>query len=287
MAESCYLQSHKCGFSDNSQIALLKWIGLEVKRSREVKIGFDDNQKSFFIDGATRIARTGSRWGDIIIFNSLVLYKKTGNGYRPLDLFEIAAIYIHELGHHQKDLYLKTGLKEPEHDELDIIAGKTINYLMKRSRISNLSLSNEGLLEARVININFEMFNGIRNRWSRYYFDNGQSITELGSFWRNDFKCPVRYREGRVVFDGRPLSVSLRQLSAPKIEIREDGLSYTQKIGKATASCVDDYSNEYEFFDGYKNGILSLYFFLSQGVLEFDKEKSFFTATMPERYGRL
>lgn len=287
MADVCYLQSEKCGITDNAQIALLKWIAIEVRKVGTVNIDFDNNQQNFFIDGAIRMARTGSRRGDVIIFNTERLFKNTESGFRPLDLYEITAILIHELGHHQRDLFLMTGLKEPNHDELDIIAGIAVNYIKTRSRVSNFTLDDHPILDAKLININFEMFNGMRNRWARYFFDNGKGIEELSHQWKNRFQCPIRYQDGRIIFEGRPLSVFLRRLSAPKVHNNGDRLFYTQGVGLTTVSCVDDYEGVYDFFHGYENGKLNLFFDVKDDAFIFDSDNSFFTADMPAKYGRL
>ena len=89
MAQACYLLSEKCNINDNSQEALLKWVGIEVNRGEPIVILFENDQSRFFIDGAIRIARTGSTGGSAIIFNESLLRKRVGSSFRPLDLFEI------------------------------------------------------------------------------------------------------------------------------------------------------------------------------------------------------
>jgi|GEM_PF-1504127 len=83
---------------------------------------------SFFIDGQVRIAKTGNAPGTPIVINEDLVVRESDEGdLIPLDWLEIAAVIVHEHGHHLDAL----GLKIP-HADLDR-HGALVRQLLEKS----------------------------------------------------------------------------------------------------------------------------------------------------------
>lgn len=101
------LASETCKISDDGRKILRRIKASLVQERKANSYPFFKsgklNEFDFHIDGALRIAATGSSVGDPIYINLDLIYPKDFDGsIRAFRLDEAIAVLIHELGHHQK-----------------------------------------------------------------------------------------------------------------------------------------------------------------------------------------
>ncbi|MCX6123404.1 MAG: hypothetical protein NTV34_01440 [Proteobacteria bacterium] len=77
----------------------------------------------FILDGAVRVAKTGSTVGETIFINRDLLYTKRDGHWVAMGIPECVAVLIHEFGHHHG---------EASHMKLDLIAAKIQTLLERR-----------------------------------------------------------------------------------------------------------------------------------------------------------
>jgi len=86
---------------------------------------------SFQIDGQVRVAKTGSQAGSPIHVNEDLIVREGPDGQpEPIGWLEIAAILVHEHGHHLEAYGLK-----PTHAELDAHGAEVRNFLEGGTRV--------------------------------------------------------------------------------------------------------------------------------------------------------
>jgi hypothetical protein len=264
LAYSCFLFEEDCQIRTNSQSGTLKWLQSELS-DHPAQIQYSSGPENFTIDGAVRIAKTGSTWGSPVIFNEDLLCVPTGNGqYEALEFFEILGILIHEFGHHQEQPLRDFGMPTLNHEELDELAVKTVSYLKDRTKRIHIGPDEvENLSEENSINIYYielEWNNGVRNLWSNIYVDNRSETKEVSNILYQNLGCPRILVEGRVTFEGYAAYAAFRQMQVPQIIWNGTVLSFVQQVDDASVLCIDEQSQRFNIFGGYKNGKLRLNF---------------------------
>lgn len=282
----CYVLEKDCDITDNSESAVVKWISNEISKKGPSPLYYDNNNANFDIDGAIRIAKTGRVWGSPITFNeNLLAIEESPGQYKAIGFWEALAILIHEMGHHQDQMLLTVGLPFLNHEDLDIIAAKVVDYLKSRTR--TLSLFKDftpGITEDTFVYIiDYEWYNGIRNLYSYIYLDNGKEVEDISRKVTDSLGCPTAYdKDGRIVFQGEAYQVSMRQVSAPSINAGASYITIDQTVNSASAMCVDTFFNEYQIFDGYTDGHFKLHLDIpADGHPIFNRQQSGFRATTP------
>ena len=286
LAYTCFIFAEDCQIQGNSQEVLLKWLADESART-DSAISYGSGAEIFMIDGAIRIAKTGTSWGSPVMFNEdLLAIESSPGNYTPLAFFEILGVLIHEFGHHQESLMRSNGLKPLRHEELDTIATSVVSYLKDRTRTINLSgLDIPGLSpenEVNVYHIDIEWDNGVRNIWSHVFIDSNSAVTEISHDLTLGLKCPKEYRSGHLTFSGEAEYVSLRQVRAAEIKVSAGEVNIEQEVGDASAMCIDSQMGVFEVFNDYKNGHMHLGFIRgADGILSYHPGDASFRATPP------
>lgn len=286
LSHACRVYEEDCQLQSKSQKATLQWISSELAQSGPPIIDFSDDNKQFMIDGALRIAKTGNTRGSPIIFNeNLLVRKQLNEEYSALGLFECIAILIHELGHHQDNFFIATGLPVLHHEELDVIGALVTEYLKDRTRVISIPAKThpQSIYPTDIYIIDYEHYNGVRNIYSYVFYDNSQTVTEISQFLTQTLSCPINYdKYGKIAFKGQAQQVAMKNVKAPEIRISAQGVQIKQFVGTASVFCVDFFLSQYEVVSGYKNGELQIELLIDgDGFLHFLRDRSFFEATPP------
>jgi hypothetical protein len=286
MTYTCFVFEKDCQIETRSQETTLQWISYESSKF-PIQIQYDSGPDKFTIDGALRIAKTGTFWGAPVIFNEdLLTHEGTPGSFQAVGLFEILGVLVHEYGHHQETELAKVGLPRLQHQELDILGAKVVTYLKNRTRQIRISKDEVPSLrpgnEVTIYQTDVEWYNGVRNIWSHIFIDGIAEVAEISQALVSSLTCPKQYISGHLTFVGEPYYAAFRKVQAPQIQFAQDQLRIDQEIGEASVLCVDKQMGKYQVFGGYKNGHAQFVFRMSsEGKLIYQKNLSKFTAEAP------
>ena len=265
-AFSCLANERECGLQ-GQESRLLNSIYNELlfapsEPLLEFKSGATD-PSFFLVDGAVRLARTGSaRGGKISVNSDFFASVKDEMGIFPFA--GALASVIHELGHHNT-----SALPAPvSHETLDALGLKVAEQMQRYRREKTWQFENadgkkNAASEVRIAVVSILGSPGQRQNQSRLQItDAGGFRTESGSLLKN-VTCPRSFFRGELDFEGSPIGfhfddftfVNARSLGAiAEVEINVAG---------ATVLCKNNLPGKEEtvdFFNGYRNGKLIVRF---------------------------
>ncbi|WP_413287726.1 hypothetical protein [Bdellovibrio sp. HCB337] len=284
LAYNCFTAEEDCQIETYSQSATLKWI---LSEQPAPSVEYSSGPENFTIDGAVRIAKTGSTWGSLVIFNEDLLTREvTPGNFEALEFFEIIGVLVHEFGHHQAEWLDKAGLPQLGHQELDELAVKVVTYLKDRTRQIRITQDEVPELkpghELTIYQIDIEYFNGIRNIWSNIFIDSIVETREISQILLHGVACPKSYTRGHLTFDGKPNYISLRKVKAPKFEFKNSLITMKQDAEEGSVLCIDSQQGTFNVFRGYTDIHLRLQFRLNdQGNLDFAENGTYLNAVPP------
>lgn len=126
-AQNC-LNNEICGLSaaDRDVLNKIRAALPDEGEAQDLLVFRTSSEDDFLLDGAVRVAKTGSTVGSKIFVNRAMIYELYNGKPSPIGVPQAAALLVHELGHHQ-------GIAD--HTYLDLLGAK-LRIFLQRSVIS-------------------------------------------------------------------------------------------------------------------------------------------------------
>jgi hypothetical protein len=172
------LQSRKCEITSDERNLLIQiqdHLGDEGDPSHLLVMKSEAADPDFFvINKIVRLAKTGSKVGDPIYFDTDLLYRKDQGGIHALSLHEAVAHLIHELGHHH-------GVTD--HTALDLLGSKVQIATLWHTQAIDLGRYQP---QVEVMVIDF----GKRDGFSQLILTDGVQMVDLTPYLKSAIHCP-------------------------------------------------------------------------------------------------
>lgn len=135
-----------------------------------------ENPGFFILGGQPKVAKTGSRVGDVIYVNVDLIYSMNGFGHiEALSIPDALAILIHEYGHH---------VSAASHAELDLLGVKVSLFLRNRIQHTPVLPWNQDISVTTIQSQNIQSF-------PQVLLNIGEEIWDLTKIVESSVFCPV------------------------------------------------------------------------------------------------
>jgi len=284
---TCRAQPQECAATPR-ELTLMRRIYFELLdiqgtgvRSKLVFASEAEAPGTFMLDGQVRIAKTGSAPGtDIYINTDLIVREDLIDGVIPFTVDEAVAVLVHEYGHHHHDAV--SG--DVTHEELDLLGAKVRQSLLATRREVVISTSDWPVLTSP-LSLTFYSIGssqGQNQEQSIVHLAGPFGLIDLGDI-ANGLTCPRSYYMGDLNFEGHPFKIYFKSFTIEDPLINAESLVLPITVDQANVFCLNHLrEDEYNVFDGYRNGMLRLPFSRGpSGDVQFDRSRVEFSMTTP------
>lgn len=275
---------------------LLHGIVVELGEHGWPTLSFDSetlHPGTFQIDGAVRLAKTGSEPRDPIIVNEdLIVEEDPFNGYQPPAFLRAVAILTHEFGHHflrdeELDWHEFPVPGPITHEELDVLGNKVAVFMETRAQRAVVGAE-----------VNPALGGGAEITFETYLSEGGSGPndynygSQAGIYVRGPFgyialagplahltRCPKETIDG-VEYSGSPISIYFERFQKIGASERAGRVVLTLTIPEAHVNCLQT-ETQYDSFGPYKDGTLSLFFNVTPAGVTYDQHASTLDITVP------
>ncbi len=294
--EQCNFFGAECGRTAE-EFSVLRGVFMEMSKYGDIDIRFGSEQGSpgsFLIDGQVRIAKTTSVPGDPISINRDLIVEPGALGFLPIALSQAVAVLVHEMAHHYAVLAWELGLNLPletiyNHEQLDILGSKVGAFLEGRLQRSYIGGEVHPLLD-HDSEISFENYISEGGSGAGDYNYGSTSLTFVrGPFGYIEItedlaklsRCPSFAIDDDTPVIGSPFNLYFESFQKKFAVLEGDKIHLQIEIpGTAFMNCL--LGNTYNTFDGYKNGVIDIYFKIVGDQVTFEKNDMSLSIEIPK-----